>query len=101
MDRIRSGKVSSPAERCVLPDFGDEALHTSALYVFVAKAFAVTEARSVNHIHVNCMTNKVIAVFGGLNYGSLNFPSIILPEGTGKVYLQQKGLRKINSLVLL
>ena len=99
MDRIRSGKVSSPAEACVPPDFGDEALHTSALYVFVAKALAVTDARPVNHIHVDCMTNKVIADFGGLYYGSLSSPSI-LPEGTGQVYLQQKGSRKINYLVL-
>lgn len=83
MDRIGSGKVSSPAKRCVLPDFGDEALHTRALFVFIAQAFAVTEARPVNHIHVNCMTYKVIANFGGLDYSSMNFSFIVLPEGAG------------------
>ena len=44
VDRIRSGKVSSPAKPCVPPDFGDEALHTRALFALVAQAFAVTKA---------------------------------------------------------
>lgn len=43
VDRIRFGKVSSPAERCVPLDFRDEAFHTRAVLVFIAQAFAVTE----------------------------------------------------------
>lgn len=41
--RIRRGKVSSTAERCVPLDFRDEAFHTRAVLVFIAQAFAVTE----------------------------------------------------------
>ena len=38
------------------------------------------------------MPNKVIADFGGLNYSALKFSSIVLSEGAGQVYLQEKGL---------
>lgn len=97
MDRIRSGKVTSPAKRWILPDFGDEALHTRALFVYITQAFAVTKAWAVNQIHVNCMANKVIADFGGLDYSVLKFSSIVLPERAGQVYLQEIGLSQINS----
>ena len=35
MERSSSEKVSFPAERCVRPDFGDEALHSGARFVFI------------------------------------------------------------------
>ena len=104
MDRIRSGKVASPAKHCVLPDFGDEALHTRSLFVCIAQAFAVTKEWPVNQIHVNCMPNKVIADFGGLDYSAFQFSSIVLSEGACQVYLQEKGLpeaNKFDSLRLL
>ena len=44
------------------------------------------------------MANKVIADFGGLDYSAMNFSSIVLPEGTGQVYLQEKGLPEANKL---
>ena len=104
MDGIRGGKVSSPAKPCVPPDSGDEALHTGALFAFIAQAFAVAKACPVNHIHVNCMANKVIADFRGLDYSAMNFSSIVLPEGAGQVYLQEKGspeANKVDSLWLV
>ena len=59
------------------------------MLVFIAQAFAVTEW-PVKHIHVNCMTDKVIAAFGGRYYSSLKFYTVVLPEGTSQDYLQVK-----------
>ena len=70
VDRIRCSEVSSPANDSIASDFGDEAIDFLGSFARIAKALAVAETSTVNQIHVNCMTDKMVADSRGFHYGT-------------------------------
>lgn len=70
MDRIRFSEVSSPAKDSISSDFGDEAVDSLGSFARITEALTVAEPSTVNQIHVNCMTDKMVADSGGCHYGT-------------------------------
>ena len=63
VNRVASVEISSPAEPGVCPDLPDEASHSPgpAAFFVSGEAFAVTEMTIVNQVHIDRVTDVMVA----------------------------------------
>ena len=63
MNGVASVEISSPAEPGVCPDLLDEASHSPgpAAFFVSGEASAVAEITTVNQVHVDCVTDVMVA----------------------------------------
>lgn len=76
-------KVSTPTKIGIVSDTVDEAYHTHKLSWWMYQAFAVAQNVSFIQIHVDGMSDQVIAIDGWWHHGWAWDWLSVFPEGTG------------------